>query len=140
MLKTKQGAQIRVLFLDLLILTAGIEPNLEKRHQCLGDVELEAFVGIVIDRKGVAVVQIFQLPFTEPDEILLGHGTVFHDLTHGNRALKDVKKVARILLAAGKINHSLRLNARQGHPAEPFPYLAIVLASVGFAQYPYQSG
>ena len=65
-LKTKQGAQIRVLFLDLLIFAAGVEPDLEKRHQCLGDVELEAFVGIVIYRKGVAVVQVFQLPFAEP--------------------------------------------------------------------------
>ena len=65
---------------------------MEQRYQCLGDVELETFVGVVIHRKGVTVVQIFELPFAEPDEIFLGHLAVFHDFPYGHGALKTWKR------------------------------------------------
>ena len=133
-LQAQKRAEVGIFPLGALLPAACVEPDLKQRNERFGDVQLECFVDVVIDRQRVAVVHVFQLPFAEPHIVFLRYGSVFEHLAHGNGTLENVKKIARVFLPSGEVNHSFRLNSRERHPPEPFPDFAIVSSAVRHAQ------
>src|SRR5579871_4691600 len=82
----------------------------------------------------MAVIDVLELPFAQPDVVLLGNRAIFENLAYCDRPLKYVEEVPSVFLPSGEVYNAFRFNACQGHSPQPFPDLAIILASMSHSQ------
>src|SRR5579872_1162498 len=92
--------------------------------------QLQSFIDIVMDRQGMTVIDVFQLPLAEPYVVFLRNCTVLENLTDGDGSLEYMKEIPGVLFAPRKVNNSFRFNTSHGHPAYPLPDFAVVLAAM----------